>query len=218
MCSRSPTAAALGGRWTAPCAPRSPRTPQARPARASRALAAARARRLPSRPPAVPRLVRRPPSWRQETRQSLSMQYRDCRRAQHARAARALLRGRHVAIVDELVDGLLDVDAGADHARLLQREPRFKDRVALRRADLVVGELGALLELLVDNRAIQAGDADEYLLQLIVIGERIFARLLVARDHAPHDVRVILGELLAHVEDAPGIGITVAVEQPRAVG
>src|SRR5262245_434899 len=138
-------------------------------------------------------------------------------RATCARGRRTLLRGRHVAIVDELVDGLLDVDAGADHTRLLQRTTRFEDRFPLRRADLVVGELGAFLELLVDDRAIQAGDADEYLLQLIVIGERIFARLLVSRNHPPHHVGVILGELLAHVEDAPRIGFVLAVKQPGAV-
>src|SRR5258708_39548728 len=31
------------------------------------------------------------------------------------------IRGRHVPIVDEVVDRLLDVDPGADHARLHQR-------------------------------------------------------------------------------------------------
>ena len=39
-----------------------------------------------------------------------------------------------------------------DHARLLQRQAGLEDRIALRRADPVVGELGALLELLVDHR------------------------------------------------------------------
>src|SRR5262249_41988800 len=134
-----------------------------------------------------------------------------------ARGTRASVRGRHVAIVDELIDRLLDVDAGADHARLLQREAGFEDRFALRRADLVVGELGALLELLVDHRAVQAGDADEVFLQLVVVRERIFARLLIGRNPPPHDVGVILGELLAHIEDAPGVGLGLAVEQPRAV-
>ena len=94
-----------------------------------------------------------------------------------------------------------------DHARLLQREAGLQDRLALRRADLVVGELGALLELLVDHRVRQLGDGDEDLLELVIVGERIFARLLVGREHALHEIRMVLGELLAHVEDAPGIGL-----------
>src|SRR5215831_3502394 len=131
--------------------------------------------------------------------------------------ARASVRRRHVAIVDEVVDRLLDVDTGADHARLLQRKAGFEDRFALRRADLVVGELGALLELLVDDGIGQLGNGDEGFLELPVVGERIFARLLVARNHPPHDIGVILGELLAHIEDAPGVGVAVAVEQPRTL-
>src|SRR5262249_20807487 len=95
--------------------------------------------------------------------------------------ARASVRRRHVAIVDEVVDRLLDVDTGADHARLLQRKAGFEDRFALRRADLVVGELGALLELLVDDGIGQLGNGDEGFLELTVVGERIFARLLVGR-------------------------------------
>src|SRR5262245_51222900 len=100
---------------------------------------------------------------------------------------------------------------------LLQCETGFEDRFPLRRTDLVVRELSALLELLVDDRAIQPGDADEDLLQLVVIDEGIFARLLVGRNHPPHDVGMILGELLAHIEDAPRIGVRFAVEQARAV-
>src|SRR5262245_57472311 len=129
----------------------------------------------------------------------------------------ASVRGRHVAIVDEVVERLLDVDARADDARLLQSEARFQDRFPLRRADRLVSELGALLELLVDDVVGELGDGDEGLLELIVVGERVFARLLVGGNHPPHDVGVILGELLAHIEDAPGIGLAVAVEQPRAV-
>ena len=79
-----------------------------------------------------------------------------------------------------------------------------------------MGELGALLELLVDDGIGQLGNGDEGFLELIVVGERIFARLLVGRDHPPHDIGMILGELLAHIEDAPGVGVAVAVEQPRA--
>ena len=54
-------------------------------------------------------------------------------------------------LVDQVVDRLLDIHIGADHARLLQRDAGLEDRLALRRTDLVVGQLGALLELLVDD-------------------------------------------------------------------
>ena len=40
------------------------------------------------------------------------------------------------------------------------------------------------------------------------------ARLLVDLEHALHELRVLLGELLAHVEHAPGVGLGLAVEQP----
>src|SRR5262245_1708298 len=43
------------------------------------------------------------------------------------RTRRASVRSRHVAIVDELIDRFLDVDAGADHARLLQRKPGLEN-------------------------------------------------------------------------------------------
>ena len=110
------------------------------------------------------------------------MQYREISGvclAERARGTRPSVCGRHVAVIDELIDRFLDVDAGADHACLLQREAGFEDRFALRRPNLVVGELGALLELLVDDGVGQLGDGDEGLLELIVVGERLFARLLV---------------------------------------
>ena len=55
----------------------------------------------------------------------------------------------------------LHVDVGLDHAGLLKRDAGRQDRVTLRRADLAVGELGALLELLVDDGLRQLGDGDE---------------------------------------------------------
>src|SRR4051812_29489417 len=128
------------------------------------------------------------------------------------------VRFRHVTIVDEGVDRLLHVHARRDDARLLQSEAGLQDRVALRRPDLVVRELGALLELLVDDRVGELRSCDEDALLLVVIGERILARLLVDREHAAHDVGMILQELFARIEDAPGIGLLVAVEQLGAVG
>src|SRR5581483_3259839 len=63
-------------------------------------------------------------------------------------AQSASVRQRHL-IVDQVVERLLDVDVRLDDAGLLQGEARGKDRVILRLADLGVGQLGALLELLV---------------------------------------------------------------------
>src|SRR6476469_977322 len=96
----------------------------------------------------------------------------------------ASVRFRHVTIVDEVIDRLLPVHARRDDARLLQSEAGLQDRVALRRPDLVVRELGALLELLVDDRVGELRSCDEDALLLVVIGERILARLLVDREHA----------------------------------
>src|SRR6185437_5752654 len=81
------------------------------------------------------------------------------------------------AAVDQGVDRGLHVDVGLDHAGLLERETRGQDRFTLRRADLAVGQLGALLELLVHHRVRQLGCGDEDLLELVVVAERILARL-----------------------------------------
>src|SRR5262245_30162504 len=109
-----------------------------------------------------------------------------------ARGTQASVRGRHVAIVDELVDRFLDVDAGADHACLLQREAGFEDRFPLRRPDLVVGELGALLELLVDDGIGQLGNGDEGFIELTVVGKRIFARFIVGHSDTTQGVGLIV--------------------------
>ena len=59
--------------------------------------------------------------------------------------------------------------------------------------------------------------AMKVLLHLVRIGERIFARLFVDLEHALHEIGMILEELLAHIEDAPGVGVLVAIEQLGAV-
>src|ERR1051326_7881010 len=125
-------------------------------------------------------------------------------------------RDRH-AVVDQVVDGGLHVDARRNDPGLLQGDAGGEDRLALRRADAVMGDLGALLELLVGDRVGQLGHRDERVFELVIMGERVFARLLVNGERALHEVGVILEELLAHVEDAPGVGGGVAIEQPRAV-
>src|SRR5262245_66574461 len=73
------------------------------------------------------------------------------------RAWQPSVRDGHVTVVDQIVEHLPDVDIALDHAGLLQREASFQDRVPLRRADPIMGQLGALLELLVDHRLRQCG-------------------------------------------------------------
>src|SRR5882757_2966170 len=50
-------------------------------------------------------------------------------------------------------------------------------------------------------------------MKVVFIGQRIFARFLVHREHAANGVGIILQELLAHIEDAPGVGVRLAEEQ-----
>src|ERR1041385_3983331 len=74
------------------------------------------------------------------------------------RAARAgLIRHRHPFVVDQAVERLLHIDIGLDHAGLLQRDAGLQDRVALLGADLVVGDGGAFLQLLVGDRVGELG-------------------------------------------------------------
>src|ERR1051325_4010151 len=65
-------------------------------------------------------------------------------RGESARAA--LIRHRHPAVVDQIIERLLHVDISLDHARLLQCNAGLQDRVALLGPDLVVGDGGALLD------------------------------------------------------------------------
>ena len=53
---------------------------------------------------------------------------------------------------------------------------------------LRMGQLGALLELLVDHRLGQLGRRDEHALHVGVVRERMLARRLVDREHAAHEV------------------------------
>ena len=115
-------------------------------------------------------------------------------------------------IVDEVIDRLFDIDRRANHPRLLQRDAGFENGFALRCANLVVGELGALLELLVHHVAVELGHSDKNLLELVVMGERVSARLLVGGEHARNNVGVILGEFFAGIEDTPGIRRGIPVE------
>src|SRR6476660_5514624 len=78
----------------------------------------------------------------------------------------SIRRQRHL-VVDQAVECGLDVDLGVDHAGLLQGHACRKNGFTLRRADPVMGQLGALLELLVDHIVRQFGDGHEGLLQII---------------------------------------------------
>ena len=113
-----------------------------------------------------------------------------CRLQARSRAVR-ITRDRDEAVVDQIVERLLHVDIGRDHAGLLQRQARLQDGVALLRADAVEGQIGALLELDVDHGVRQLGHIHEDALLVVVIGQAIFARLLVDREHALGQVRIV---------------------------
>ena len=80
-----------------------------------------------------------------------------------------------------------------------------------------MGQFGALLELLVGHDIRQFCHGGECLLQLVVICDRVFAGVLIDCEYPTNDIRVILQKLFADVENAPGVGIRLAVEQFRAV-
>ena len=67
------------------------------------------------------------------------------------RGEKALVRHRHKAVVDQIIDRRLHVDITLDDARLLQREARREDRIPLRGADARMREFGAFFQLLVDD-------------------------------------------------------------------
>src|SRR5947207_5456602 len=120
-------------------------------------------------------------------------------------------------IVDQRIQRGLDVHLGLDDAGLLQRYTGRQNRLALRRADPAVRQLGALLELLVDNVIRQFCRRDKRLLQIVVMAKRIFACLFVSREHAADDVRIVPQKLLADIEDTPGVGVGLPEEQLGAL-
>src|SRR4051794_26851106 len=65
-------------------------------------------------------------------------------RSIRATRPRSIRRQRDL-VVDQSIERCLHIDLGIDHAGLLQSEARGEDRLALRRADAAVGQLGALL-------------------------------------------------------------------------
>src|SRR4051812_31398394 len=119
------------------------------------------------------------------------LSYRGWRRLTRPTVPASIRRQRDL-VVDQRVQRRLDVALGVDDAGLLQREARGKDRLALRGAEAAVGEFGALFQLLVDDFARQLGDADERLLQVVVIRQRIFSRFLIHSEHAADGVGMIL--------------------------
>src|SRR5262249_36515995 len=123
----------------------------------------------------------------------------------------------HVFVGDHSIELLLYLDPRADPPRVAQGAAGVQARVSLGRADRIVGQPGALLELLVDHVLAQLGHADEDPLELVIVGERVLARLLVGGEHPLGDIGMILEEFLARIEDAPGVGVGIAVEQAGAV-
>src|SRR5262249_38229983 len=55
------------------------------------------------------------------------------------------------------------------------------------------------------------------LLQVIIVGERVSSRFFVDRQDAMDELGVILEEIFAGVQDSPGVGLRLAIEQPSAV-
>src|SRR3546814_5744691 len=86
----------------------------------------------------------------------------------------------------------------------------------MRLADLRVGEVGALAELLCRHLGLYLGGLDEVGLQLLRMLEGEVAGALVDLQHARDGFRILLSERLAHVQDAVGVEVGVAEEQPRA--
>src|SRR5580700_7818194 len=123
----------------------------------------------------------------------------------------------YITIVDQTVERLLYIDARREHPRLLQRQTRLQNGIALWRANAIEGQLGAFLELNIDDFAGQLGHRHEDPLLVVVMGETIFACFLIHRDHPAGHIGILLEEVIAGVEDAPGIGLLTAIEQPRAV-
>src|SRR5262249_24261400 len=123
----------------------------------------------------------------------------------------------HESIVDQIVQRFLHIHIRRNDAGLLQRQPRLEDRIALRRADPVEVQIGALLELNVDHRVRKLGYLFEDALLVVVVRQAIFARALVDREHAARQFGIRGQKLLAAVEDAVRVGLLVAIEQPRTV-
>src|SRR5580704_17818109 len=124
---------------------------------------------------------------------------------------------RDVAVVDQIVQRLFHVHVWRDDAGFLQRQPGFQNGVALWRPDLVEGQFGPLFKLNVDDRVGQFGDVHEDALFIVVMSETIFARLFIDSEHAFGQLRIGFKEVLAGIEDPPGVSVLVAIKQPRAV-
>src|SRR6201999_4338766 len=161
MSRKSPTGAAPAGRWPSPCAPPAPRPALTSPAAPDPAADATSAAAIRAGRYAAPASIVRPQmSWTRRTYQHPRQGKPEPGRRRRGPGSDGSVRQRH-ARIDQAVERRLHIDVGLDHAGLLEREPRRQDRVTLRRADLVVGDVGALLELLVDDFAGQLGRGDE---------------------------------------------------------
>src|SRR5882724_4682904 len=119
--------------------------------------------------------------------------------------------------IDQGVDGRGHIDIGRNDACLLQRHSCRQDRVMLRGPDDRMRQVGALAQLLRRHLVVELGGLDENGAQLVRMVQRPFARMLIGHQHALDQLRVLLRELLAHIEDAPAVLVGVTVEEHGAV-
>src|SRR5690606_31894021 len=87
------------------------------------------------------------------------------------------------AIIEQVVDGLIDIPIGRKDTSLLQRKTCREDRGALIGADAIMGELSAFAQLLLCDLQRNAGLAGEKLGQGVGVVQRPFAGLLVDLEH-----------------------------------
>ena len=123
----------------------------------------------------------------------------------------------HVAIVDQVIENPSHVAVRFDDPGLLECEACAKNSIALRLADFTVGEIGAFAQLPLHHVFRQLGGGDEALLDSIFMSKRICATGLIHCDDPPDEIRIVPREIFAHVENAIGICVGIAIEQTRAV-
>src|SRR5579883_737909 len=128
----------------------------------------------------------------------------------------ALRHAQDVLRIDELIGGLADIGIGGDDAALFQHIARGDDRLALLGADDAAREIVALERLSGDGIGDLRAFSDDGA-QLVRMRQGPFARGLIDREHALDEVGMVLGEILAHIEEAIGVEIGIAEEEARAL-
>ena len=98
-----------------------------------------------------------------------------------------------------------DIDVGIDDTGLLKRQTGLQDGGLLGVPDGGVGQFGPF-KLAGGDLFGQLGGGGDGRLQLTGVGQGIGPRLLVGVDDFADQFGMILGEVLAGVQDAPAIG------------